>query len=104
MGAVMLGRGLIADPGMLTDGGTQREILAAFLDELLQEYVENFGGPRNAMFRMKEQWHMLLCKFENSEKLGKRLRKSTDIGEFRAITSEILHALPLRETIIPDWQ
>ncbi len=102
--AVMLGRGLIADPGMLTDGGTQRETLAAFLAELLQEYVENFGGPRNAMFRMKEQWHMLLCKFENSEKLGKRLRKTTDIGEFRAITSEILHTLPLRETIIPDWQ
>ena len=101
--AVMLGRGLIADPGMLTLGGTDRETLAAFLDELLAEYIENFGGPRNAMFRMKEQWHMLLCKFENTEKLGKRLRKTTDIAEFRSVTSEILHTLPMRETIAPNW-
>ena len=101
--SVMLGRALIADPGMLTENGTQRETLTAFLEELLAEYVENFGGPRNAMFRMKEQWHMLLCKFENTEKLGKRLRKTTDIAEFRSITSEILHTLPMRQKISPDW-
>ncbi len=103
VGAVMLGRGLIADPGMLTPGGTGRETLAAFLEELLEEYVENYGGARNAMFRMKEQWHMLLCKFENNEKLGKRLRKTTDISEFRSITSEILHTLPLRKELNPNW-
>ena len=101
--AVMLGRGLIADPGMLTENGTDRAALAAFLAELLGEYVDKFGGAKNAMFRMKEHWRHLLCKFEGSEKLGKKLRKTTDIYEFRDITTQIIETLPLRQEIAPDW-
>ena len=37
-GSVMIGRGLIGDPGMLTPGGTDRQVLAEFLDALLAEY------------------------------------------------------------------
>ena len=93
--AVMLGRGLMADPGMLTPGGTHRETLQAFHDELLEEYIAAFGGSRNAMFRLKENWSYLLPRFQDSEKLGKRLRKTTDLAEYRAITREIFSALPL---------
>ncbi len=96
--ALMLGRALIADPG-LCSGGTKRETLSAFLDELLSAYIEVFGSERNAMFRMKENWNMILWKFENSEKLSKRLRKTTDVTEFRAITREIFETLPIREDI-----
>ncbi len=100
---VMLGRGLIADPGMFSPGGTDRNALQAFFDELLEEYQISFGGSRNAMFRLKEHWRYLLCKFENSEKLGKRLRKTTDLGEYKSITKEIFQILPMRETILSDW-
>ena len=55
-----------------------------------------FGGSRNAMFRLKEHWGMLIHRFEGSEKLGKRLRKTTDVDEYRAITREIFHTLPLK--------
>ena len=34
--AVMLGRGLIGDPGMLSPGGTTTEALEAFHEELLE--------------------------------------------------------------------
>jgi tRNA-dihydrouridine synthase len=101
--AVMLGRGLIGDPGMLTDGGTQIPRLEAFYNALLEEYTEAFGGSRNAMFRLKENWRHLLCRFEGSEKLGKRLRKTTDIREYRAIVQEILRTLPLAPQLNPDW-
>ena len=47
--AVMLGRGLIGDPGMLTPGGTDAKTLAAFYDALLEAYLVAFGGSRNAM-------------------------------------------------------
>lgn len=97
--ALMLGRGLIADPG-LCSGGTQRETLEDFLEELLEGYIDVFGSERNAMFRMKENWNMLLWKFDGSEKLSKRLRKTTDVTEFRAITREIFETLPMRENII----
>jgi tRNA-dihydrouridine synthase len=101
--AVMLGRGLIADPGLLTPGGTTPESLERFHDALLQEYIRQFGGVRNAMFRMKENWRHWLCKFENTEKLGKRLRKATDVNEYRVITHEIFHTLPMRPDLYPDW-
>ena len=101
--AVMLGRGLIGDPGMLTPGGTDVKVLESFFGELLEEYLVHFGGSRNAMFRLKEHWRYLICKFENSERLEKRLRKTTDLGEYKAITHEIFHNLPMRETAIVDW-
>ena len=97
--AVMLGRGLIADPGMLLPGGTDRAALEGFLNALLEEYLVVFGGSRNAMFRLKEHWGMLIRKFENSEKLAKRLRKTTDLAEFRSVTAEILHTLPMKEEL-----
>jgi len=91
--SVMIGRGLIGDPGMLS-GGTDMGTLAQFHTALLDAYTQGFGGIRNAMFRMKEHWSYLLPNFSNSEKLGKRLRKCTDASEFKAITGEILHTLP----------
>ena len=101
--AVMLGRGLIGDPGMLSPNGTTVSALEAFHGELLMCYKEAFGGARNAMFRMKENWRYLLCLFEDSEKLGKRLRKTTDLDEYQNITREIFHSLPMRQTLRPDW-
>ncbi len=92
--AMMLGRPLVGDPGMLLPTGTQVSTLEQFHDELFQTYVENFGGARNAMFRIKEHWSYLITHFEGSEKLAKRLRKTTDQGEFLAITREIFHTLP----------
>ncbi len=93
--AVMIGRALIGDPGMLLPGGTTVETLSQFHDALLEEYLNLFGGSRNAMFRLKENWSYLLPRFQNSEKLGKRLRKTTDLAEYRSIVSEIFHTLPL---------
>lgn len=100
---VMIGRGLIGDPGMLTPGGTTAGQLENFFDALLEEYLRSFGGSRNAMFRLKEHWRYLLCRFENAEKPGKRLRKTTDLGEYRAITREIFHNCPMKPELEPDW-
>jgi len=100
---VMLGRGLIGDPGMLSVGGTTACKLEAFFEDLLEAYLVAFGGSRNAMFRLKENWRYLLCRFEGSERLGKRLRKTTDLAEYRSITREIFHTLPLRPQLQADW-
>ena len=91
--AVMIGRGLIGDPGMMSPGGTDIAKLEAFCDELLEAYLVAFGGSRNAMFRLKENWGFLIGYFENNEKLWKKLRKTTDLAEYRSITKEIFHTL-----------
>ena len=101
--AVMIGRALIADPGLLR-GGSTRQQLKAFLEELLEEYTEAFGSYRNAMFRMKENWGFLRCRFEGSDKLWKQLRKTTDPSEYRKLTAQILDTLPLAENPAPLWQ
>ena len=90
--AVMIGRGLIGDPGMLC-GGTDVQKLEQFHNELLDTYTEVFGGGRNAMFRLKENWHFLIAHFEDSDKLWKQLRKTTDLSEFKSVTVEIFHTL-----------
>jgi len=95
--AVMIGRGLIADPGMLTPGGTTVSALEAFHDELLEHYLEAFGGSRNAMFRLKEHWGFLINRFENSEKLGKAIRKTTDLQEFRSLTRQVFRTLSIKQ-------
>ena len=92
----MIGRGLIADPGMLTVGGTDITRLEAFYGELTDAYVENFGGPRNAMFRMKEHWGMLQHSFIGGEKLFKALRKTTDLSEYKQLTQQIFQTLTLK--------
>ena len=94
--SVMIGRGLIGDPGFLTPGGTDVKALEMFFDALLEGYTAAFGGPRNAMFRLKENWSYLLPRFEGSEKLGKQLRKTTDVNEYKRLTHEIFHTLPYR--------
>ncbi len=93
--AVMIGRGLIADPGMLR-GGADKGSLEDFLAELLSVYEVEFGGSRNAMFRMKENWGFLHSRFEGSDKLWKALRKTTDVTEFKSLSAEILHTCPFR--------
>ncbi len=100
---VMLGRGLIADPGLLTPGGTTAPVLEAFHNTLLEEYIHAFGGERNAMFRMKENWRYWLCMFLDSQRLGKQIRKTTNVNEYKKIAQDIFRTLPIRETICPDW-
>ena len=93
--SIMIGRGLIADPGMLS-GGTDVKALESFMNELMDIYTVEFGGVRNAIFRLKENWGFLHSRFEGCDKLWKRLRKTTDAAEFKSITAEIFHTLNLK--------
>lgn len=94
--AVMIGRGLVANPGMLLPSGITPKALEVFHNALLEEYLSFFGGSRNAMFRLKENWSYWLTQFQEDKKLTKRLHKTTDLTEYRQITEEIFHTLPLK--------
>ena len=99
----MIGRGLIADPAMLTPEKRTRERLRRFHEGLYEEYREMFGNDRNAMMRMKEVWFYHIHLFDDHEKLAKRLRRTTDGAEYRAIVNEIYAALPMRENARQEW-
>lgn len=95
--AIMIGRGLIADPGMLSGERFDIQKLEAFYDAMLDAYIAAFGSARNAMFRLKEHWHYLIERFDGAEKLGKQLRKTTDLNEYRTITKRIFSECERKE-------
>jgi len=101
--AVMVGRGLIGDPGMMTPGGTTAAGIFAFTTELMEAYTEAYGSARNAMFRMKENWRYLHRRFDGSEKLYKKLRKTTDLTQYKELTQQIVETLPLADGLRCDW-
>ena len=100
--SIMIGRGLVADPGMLT-GGTDRQTLKAFLTELSDTYCTVFGSKRNAIYRMKDNWHYLISLFEGVDKHWKELRKCTDYDRFLSIATEIITTLPMRPHPEINW-
>ena len=104
--AIMIGRGLLANPGMLS-GCQDAARIEAFMEELLEAYCSAFGSSRNAMFRMKEYWSYLRWSFPQDSKLFKQLRKTTDVSQFRQITRDIFRTLPFSpeqgKKTHPEW-
>jgi len=106
--AVMLGRGLVADPALFRrcQGGdpADRETLRKFHNELFEAYCSSLGSRRSAMSRMKEFWFYHSSLFQEGDSLIKRLRKTTDAGEYQALTARIYDELPLRPGgALADW-
>lgn len=99
--SVMLGRGLIGDPALArkASGGAPADIesLQGFHNELFESYCTAFQSSRNAMMRMKELWFYLIGLFDDSEKAGKALRKTTDRSAFEAQVNNIFANCPLRQ-------
>ncbi len=84
--AVMLGRGVIANPGLIrqikTGQPTDKKTLRAFHDEVLQGYREVFGEDKNALFRMKEMWIYMIHLFSEHERYAKKIRKAQSLAEY----------------------
>lgn len=105
--AVMIGRGLIADPSLVTrlTGGARadKKTLEAFHNALYERYCEAFGDRRIAMLRMKEIWFYHLNLFADSEKHGKALKKSRTADEYERAAAAVFRDLDLPENTVPAW-
>lgn len=91
--AVMIGRGLIADPGLALRWQGKKpaaETFGAFCDELSLAYLERFGSQKNTLMRMKHLWSYWLEDHPQGEKLWKKMRKCNDWPTFYAMGRQIL--------------
>lgn len=99
--AIMLGRGLIANPALLqqlqTGVPADRDTLAAYMDALYEGYARAFGSRKNAVRRMKGFWNYTLCLFDEHQALEKRLRRAAEPWEYETVVKQIFAQLPLRE-------
>ncbi|WP_349948579.1 tRNA-dihydrouridine synthase family protein [Lacrimispora sp. BS-2] len=102
IGCVMFGRGMVANPGLAEEikSGEKMEKrqLKAFHDEVLKGYEEIISGDRNVLFKMKELWAYMIQMFDGGEKLGKKIRKSQHLSDYRAVVDSLFGELDLKET------
>ncbi len=74
---VMLGRGMIANPGLLheIESGTvmDKKTLLEFHNDIYEEYQAISSGERNVLFKMKELWSYMKNLFPDSPKLMKKI-------------------------------
>ena len=105
--ALMLGRGLVANPALVArcKGGpaADRATLYAFLDGLYQRYAAAFQSRRNAMLRMKEIWYYFIHLFAGGEQFAKRIRREMDPDRYEGIVKDLFQCLPLREEAEAEW-
>ena len=95
----MLGRGLIARPGMLKSVGGEAYSAAlseeewnrflAFHDELLEGYYAYMCEDRNTLFKLKELWTWWAVMFPGQEKTLKKIKKATTLVEYKQLVKQL---------------
>lgn len=90
---VMLGRGILANPGLIGEikEGTfiDKKVLKEFHDEILNNYIELFKEEKNAIFRMKELWGYMIYIFSDNKKYAKKIKKAQKLREYNEAVSSL---------------
>lgn len=99
--AIMLGRGLVANPALAQEvrGGERvtLEMLRNFHDRLYQAYMEKW--PKNAVIgHMHEIMSYIMYCFENPAKPRKAMRKATKHEAYLEAASRLFEEHPLKKT------
>ena len=103
--ALMVGRGLMADPALLRRMGggaaASREELRAYHDALWEAYRVRLGGDLNAIYRMRELWNYLSGSFCDTEKFLKKVRKAKEGREYRSAVEQLFAENAMNPTPSP---
>lgn len=90
---VMLGRGIIGNPGLVGEIQTgdmlDKQVLQAFHQKLYVDYQGILSGERNVLFKMKETWFYMIQIFSNWEKYGKKIKKVQNLKEYEALIAKL---------------
>lgn len=100
---VMLGRGLIANPGLVDElkhnVPLSKDKLMKFHTAILQAYQENIFGDRNLLFKMKELWVYMASVFQDSEKYAKKIKKAQKLADYEDAVSALFQERELNVTV-----
>ena len=70
--------------------GPRETMLPEFLDEILEGYLREMSGERDALFRMKELWSYLGQSFGDAQKYLKQIKKAKTADQYRTAVSGLL--------------
>ncbi|MEI8199485.1 MAG: tRNA-dihydrouridine synthase family protein [Eubacteriales bacterium] len=83
---VMIGRGLISNPGLIADITTNtkldKKLLKDFHDRVYGDYKKVLSGDVNVLHKMKEMWLYMIMMFSNNEKYIKKIKKADRLSEY----------------------
>ncbi|WP_300903261.1 tRNA-dihydrouridine synthase [uncultured Clostridium sp.] len=90
---VMLGRGILANPGLIGEikdnNFLTKETLKKFHDELFENYTILLNEDKNAMYRMKELWGYMSHIFTNNKKYYKKIKKAQKAKDYKEAVSRL---------------
>lgn len=90
---IMIGRGLLRNPGLVQEMKTgqvlSKEQLREYHDDIYQVYQDTQCGERNVLFRMKELWGFMIDLFEEPKKYGKKIRKAQRLWEYEKAVNRL---------------
>lgn len=91
--AVMIGRGILRNPGILNEirEGERigKERLRAFHDQIFSDYKEVLYGDKTVLFKMKEIWAQLSSLFTNPEKYWKKIKKAQKLSDYETAVNRL---------------
>lgn len=90
---VMLGRGVLANPGLIGEirenNFISKEVLKEFHDEIFENYTILLNEDKNAMYRMKELWGYMSHIFTDNKKYYKKIKKAQKAKDYREAVSRL---------------
>lgn len=97
--SVMLGRGLAANPGLISGikgEKPDKNAFEAFHNEVFERNRERMGADKPLLLHMKEFWFYYSHSFENVEKPLKAIRKSQNAADYESAVKDFFSKCPLR--------
>ena len=83
---VMLGRGIIMNPGLAGElrhePRLDKKVLRDFHDRVYEDYKKAISGEKNVLYRMKEMWLYMIQLFSEPAKYWKKIKKSESFKNY----------------------
>jgi tRNA-dihydrouridine synthase len=102
LAAIMLGRGLIANPALALEakgeGVRDMDTLRAFHDALYARFRQVLSGQNPVLCRMKEIWVYMMAPVTGGEQYLKRIRKAKTLAEYESAVGTLF----ARESLLPE--
>lgn len=99
--AVMIGRGLIANPGLVVrvlGQKADKETLWEFYQELFAAYQKELSGDVHLLHKMKELWLFMAPQFTQHERYLKKIKKSQKLSDYQVIIRQLFTEQALVES------
>lgn len=89
---VMIGRGAIANPAVMSDKVLSAENVAIFHNELLEGYAQRLNGGEGQLLRkMQNLWELMLPYAD--KKAHKMIRKASSMSKYEQAVNQLINTL-----------